>query len=214
VPGHLSTACVSLALCLALASCGDEPEKQTATSVSTTTTASTAPTSSTTTTTPQELSEESRLRLDGIGPVRVGMSIQEASRAIDRDVAVDPDSLFDEDSLCGFAEVKGGPADLLFMVTRATTTGPWIIARVDVVEASRIVTGAGIRIGAGEDEVKKAYGAPLKVEAHQYQEAGHYLVLDVDGAGGLMLLFETDGAKVTQFRSGTEGAVRAPEGCA
>jgi len=43
---------------------------------------------------------------------------------------------------------------------------------------------------------------------------GHYLVLDADGEGGNMLLFETDGAKVLQFRSGDDSAVRAPEGCA
>jgi hypothetical protein len=60
------------------------------------------------------------------------------------------------------------------------------------------------------------YGDELKVEPHAYTgPEGHYLVLDVDGEGtGLMLLFETDGRKVTQFRSGNDEAVRFIEGCA
>ena len=32
--------------------------------------------------------------------------------------------------------------------------------------------------------------------------------------GGKLLIFETDGKKVTSFRAGEEGAVQAIEGCA
>jgi hypothetical protein len=199
---------VGIVFVLCLVAC-DGDDKKSAGSVSTTTASPPATTEATT----KELSEQSRLRLDGIGPVRVGMTLQEASRAVGRDVYVDPDSLIEEDSLCGFAEVRGGPADLLFMVSRESTAGAWKILRVDVIEESRIATGAGIRIRATEDQVKQAYGPQLRVEPHEYLEGGHYLILDVDGEGGFMLLLETDGTEVTQFRSGNDSAVRAPEGC-
>lgn len=201
--------------------CGDAagPGRDTAGSTSTTaaaetTTSTAAPT--TTTTVERELSEASRLRLDGIGPVKIGMTLSEASAAVGREVEVKENSLLaDEESACGFADVEDGPAGLSFMVLRDNPGAEWRIYRVDINETSRIATGGGVRIGATEDEVRQVYGAQLKTEPHEYTgPQGHYLVLDVDGEGGYMLLFETDGAKVLQFRSGNDAAVRAPEGCA
>ncbi len=215
------TAVIASVLISAACGNGDDQGSGAAGSTSTSTPATTgtttpAPTSTTATTGERELSEDSRLRLDGIGPVKIGMTVAEATQAVGREVAVDPDSLFDAESTCGFAGVSGGPEDLLFMVLRDDPKAEWKIYRVDVYQASGIATGGGIRIGATEDEVKQVYGDELKVEPHEYTgPVGHYLVLDVDGEGtGFMLLFETDGTKVTQFRSGNDEAVRAPEGCA
>ena len=201
--------------------CGDDPNAGSDTAGSTATTAAaptttSAPASTTTTTVEQELSEASRLRLDGIGPVKIGMTLEEASAAVGRNVMVKENSLLaDEESTCGFAEVEGGPDGLSFMVLRDNPGGEWRIYRTDVYDTMRIATGGGIRIGATEDEVKQVYGDQLKTEPHEYTgPEGHYLVLDVDGVGGYMLLFETDGTKVLRFRSGNDEAVRAPEGCA
>ena len=214
---------VLVALCLTAAvACGD-PDAETGASGTTTSSTppapeTTAPAPTTTTTTAErELTDRSRLRLDGIGPVTIGMTPEEATRVVGREVAVDERSLLhDAESVCGFAEVSGGPAGLGFMVLRADPGSEWRIYRIDVFEEGRIATGGGIRIGSTEDQVKLVYGEELKVEPHHYTgPEGHYLVLDVDGEGtGFMLLFETDGAKVTQFRSGNDEAVRYVEGCA
>jgi hypothetical protein len=104
------------------------------------------------------------------------------------------------------------------MVERAKTSDPWHIARVDI-DGGTIATVSGIRIGATEDEVKKAYSGDgktgtLQVEPHKYVEGGHYITYDVDGPQGNLLLFETDGKKVTQFRSGQQEQVGYVEGCA
>ncbi len=216
------TAKAVLVLLLAGANaCGDNPPAGNGAAGSTSTTAPaattiSAPASTTATTVERDLSEASRLRLDGIGPVEIGMTLEEASAAVGRNVVVKENSLLaDEESTCGFAEVEGGPAGLSFMVLRDDPAAEWRIYRVDVYETSRIATGGGVRIGATEDEVKKVYGGQLKTEPHEYTgPEGHYLVLDVDGEGGYMLLFETDGTKVLRFRSGNDAAVRAPEGCA
>ena len=209
-----------LAMLFVVGSCdgdgGDEAvPTSTATATMATTTTTTAP--ATSTTLEKELTAASRVRLDGIGPIRVFMTLAEASAAVGRTVGVDPSSLIEEEdeALCGFAGLAGGPDGLSFMVNRDAPADDWLIVRVDITEPSRIATGGGIRIGATEDEVKKVYGERLRVEPHEYTgPVGHYLTLDVDGPGGMMLLFETDGTKVLRYRSGDEGAVRAPEGCA
>ena len=120
---------------------------------------------------------------------------------------------------CAFAVVEGGPKGLSFMVGRDTNNGPWRVLRTDVDEGSAIATISGIRLGATEAQVKAAYQGPgkggsLTVETHPYVPTGHYLLYDVDGKGGRLLIFETDGTKVTEFRAGDEAAVQAIEGCA
>ncbi len=39
------------------------------------------------------------------------------------------------------------------------------------------------------------------------------MVLDVDGPGGMKLVFETDGKRVLTCRSGLQSAVEGIEGC-
>lgn len=121
--------------------CGDPagPGGATAGSTSTTaapeTTTSTAPetttsmaVATTTTTVERELSEASRLRLDGIGPVKIGMTLEEASAAVGREVTVEENSLLqEEESTCGFADVQGGPTGLSFMVLRDNAGAQWRI---------------------------------------------------------------------------------------
>jgi hypothetical protein len=213
---------VVLALGLALVGCGDETKEPAAAS-SSTTTASTAPESTTTTaapatttTTAPGLSEESKLRFDGIGPITVGMSLAQATAAVGKPVEVNPAYVLDN---CAYARVLGGPEGLSFMVLRDKETNPWRIVRVNINDNPRITTVSGVGIGATEAEVKNTYSGPGKtgtvaVKGHEYVDAGHYITYDVDGPEGLLLLFETDGTKVTEFRSGEQGPVGYVEGCA
>lgn len=166
-----------------------------------------APALATTATTDPELTSTSRLRLDGIGPVRVGMTTDEASRAMGKGVrhgAASPNP-----ASCSFAKPEGGP-NVAFMVIDGR------IRRVDVMPPSSITTVSGVRIGDGEAKVHRVYGSGLRVEPHPYRPGGRYLVYESPEPSqrGLSLIFETDGAGVTSFRAGERGAVEAPEGCA
>ena len=211
-----------VALCITLAAaCGGQPSGPLAPDDVTTssappevTTTTGSPPTTTTTTVDRELSEESRLRPDGIGPITVGMTPEEATAALGREVAVDPDEVLNDS--CGFAKATGGPDNLAFMVLREDAQSEWRIHRIDVFEGSRVATTEGIRIGSTEDEVKQAYGDLVKVQPHPYTEPeGHYLVVDADGDGtGFKRIFETDGAMVTTFRSGHDEPVDYIEGCA
>lgn len=150
---------------------------------------------------------ESDLTLTGLGPIRVGMSLSEASESSKRE-------LFITDSFhggsCAYAEADGGPAGLRFMLLDGR------IARVEVHEGS-ITTASGIGIGSSEQEVLSTYAGQIDVEPHPYEgSAGwNYLrYVPQDAADRqFSLIFETDGSRVLSFRSGEAEAVSYIEGC-
>ena len=88
------------------------------------------------------------------------------------------------------------------------------IVRIDV-WAAWVRTTAGIAVGDPEDRIGKAYREPISTTPNFYDvEHGHYV--EVAGQGldtGYALLFETDGKKITGYRSGLPEAVRLVEGC-
>ena len=168
---------VGSALAGLLASCnGDDRSSQPPAVPSTTSTlateaSSTSSSAVTTTTSPDYgLTATSRLRLDGIGAVRVGMTLTEASRAIGKPLRVDPNSGPDPRS-CGFAEPPGGP-DVSFMVIDGR------VERVDVYEGSPVVTVSGLGLGASEAEVMRVYGRNLRIQPHPYSRVGRYLIYE------------------------------------
>jgi hypothetical protein len=72
-------------------------------------------------------------------------------------------------------------------------------------------TAKGAHVGSTEAEIRRLYPA-IEVEAHPYDPGGHYLRLaSRDRRYGM--IFETDGAKVTDFRSGWVEPVGYVEGC-
>ena len=160
----------------------------------------------------------SAVSLRGIGPVLVGMTVSQASKAAA--VALVADGLPDPDSECGFVHPKGGrPKGLSFMVTGASDEEGEAgqtdrIARVDV-DSTVFKTRSGMGVGNTEAEVKAAYPDRIKVEPHKYVDEGHYLVYQPQDAADARfgLVFETDGTKVTSFRAGRQPEVGWVEGC-
>jgi hypothetical protein len=132
----------------------------------------------------------------GIGSIKTGMSIEEAQVILHNDLVV-PANL----SECAFLKTKSGPKGVLFMVEQRH------ISRVDVTAGST-ATSAGARVGDTEDKIKSLYSG-IAVTPHKYTD-GHYLTYS--GNGG-KIVFETDGSKVTRYRSGTTPAVDYVEGC-
>jgi hypothetical protein len=163
----------------------------------------------TTTTRPAErLTSGSRLRVDGIGPLTVGMSLSQASAAAGTTVGL---TSADFGTGCRYAEAAKGPTGLSFMVVGGR------IVRFDVggppdQPPSTIATLSGIRVGSSENDVMAAYPGRIRVTGHPYLETGHYLIY-TPANRALSLVFETDGRRVTSFRSGQAAAVSAIEGC-
>ena len=160
---------------------------------------------------PERLSESSRLRLDGIGPVTVGMTLDEASAAAGMPLRIVPNSDRVGTGGCAYARPEGGPTGLSFMVLNGR------IARIDVGGNSAIRTLSGIGPGSTEAEVQATYPGRISAQPNPYSghRGGRDLLYQPDeGSRHLGLLFQTDGGRVSSFRSGLYGAVMAPEGCA
>ena len=196
----------ALALGLAACSGGDgEPGAASSTAETTLSRPSTTVRATTTTTTrpPERLTSEARLRMDGIGPIRVGMTVDQASAAAGVPIRVGDD----EFGNCRYAWVPAFEGLDIFVIDGR-------IARVGVGDGP-IRTVSGIGIGATEAEVHRVYGSRITVERHIYAPTGHYLVYTAADPSlqQFSLLFETDGRVVTTFRSGLKGAVARPEGC-
>jgi hypothetical protein len=136
----------------------------------------------------------------GIGPIRAGMTIAQANAAIGG----------------GFAAPKGGTSGCTYAALTKAPRGLWVmlqdgrVARVEVRSGS-IATSTGARIGDSEARIKQLYPG-IATTPHKYVASGHYLtVMGSDPAN--RIVFETDGNKVTTFRSGRTPEVENVEGC-
>ena len=146
------------------------------------------------------LTETTPVELRGVGPVRIGMSLAEASAAAGTPIVAKPGL-----RNCAFADPQGGPRGLSFMVIDGR------IARIDV--GGTLATAAGVGVGDTEEQVQAAYGRQLEVTERLYI-SGHYLMLIATGADrGYGAVFSTDGVRVTSYTSGRWPEVGAPEGC-
>ena len=150
-----------------------------------------------------KLTQQSKLAINGIGPVRVGMSVTQAEAAAGIRLTR-PDS-----KECSYVRPQGSNYDLLFMVTNNR------ISRIDVRGNSRITTVQGAGIGDSESKIKSLYPGQISVTPHKYQPNSHYLTFTPNDRSdaNYRIVFETDGNRVTSFRSGKLPEVEWVEGC-
>ena len=142
------------------------------------------------------------LHEDGIGPVKVGMSLSQLSRALHEEFSMPEEK---SDQACFYVH-PAKHADISFMIENGR------LARIDV-EGRGTATAEGIRVGDSESRALQVYGPGLKVEEHQYTgPGGHYLTLrSSNGRYGIRL--ETDKGKIERFYAGRFEAVQYVEGC-
>jgi hypothetical protein len=156
--------------------------------------------------------------LHQVGPLPIGASISEVRRIVgdpnarlvqalrqNQPLPGEPD-----DSPCAYLATEKVPDQIGLMFQRGR------LVRVDVREPG-IRTAGGAQVGDTEARILELYGPQIKVIQHHYPPAGaHYMIFTPTDAADVdyRMLFETDGAKVTQFRVGLEEAVGQVEGCA
>lgn len=140
----------------------------------------------------------------GWGLVRAGMTLAEAARVAGAPTR-DTTNLMSE---CDYVSLQNAPADVLFMVIQGR------IARVDI-GTPAVTTTEGATVGDSEARITDLYADRLVVERHHYDERGHYMVVRAALPADSLyrLVFETDGARVTRYRSGLLPAVKWIEGC-
>ncbi|MEH1927794.1 hypothetical protein [Nostoc sp.] len=151
-----------------------------------------------------KLTNKSKLSINGIGQVRVGMTVSQARKAAGTQLIGDS-----ANNSCYYVKPQNEPKNLLFMVTKGR------ISRVDVRQNTQITTLKGAKIGDTEAQIKSLYPGQIKVTPHKYVQGGHYLTfIPKDRANqNYRVVFETDGKRVTQFRSGKLPEVEFVESC-
>lgn len=152
------------------------------------------------------LTKNSQVHINGIGPIRVGMTIDEASKSAGvRLIQIQSGS---ESQGCSYFKPDLGLDDVQFMVTQGR------ISRVDIFN-EQITTFSGAKIGDSEKRVMSLYPGQIQVQPHEYVQDGHYLIFipkdKLDQS--YRVVFETDGNRVTSFRAGKIPEVTAVEGC-
>ncbi|MDZ8025566.1 MAG: hypothetical protein RMX35_18795 [Nostoc sp. DcaGUA01] len=151
-----------------------------------------------------KLTNQSKLFTNGIGQVRVGMTVSQASKAAGTRLVGDPPNKY-----CYYVKPEWDPKNVGFMVTEGR------ISRVDVWRDGKITTLKGAKIGDTEARIKSLYPGQIKVTPHNYVQGGHYLtfVPKDQSDQNYRVVFETDGKRVTQIRSGKLPEVEYVEGC-
>jgi hypothetical protein len=150
-----------------------------------------------------KLSSQSKLLLKGIGDIPIGLTVAETAKAAGVKLVNESPQ-----EACYYVKPEKTPKDVGFMVVDGR------VARVDVWRGSKITTLRGAKIGDSEARIKSLYPGQIKVTPHQYV-AGHYLTfIPKDKAdSNYRIVFETDGKRVTQMRSGKLPEVSYIEGC-
>lgn len=138
------------------------------------------------------------IRQDGVGPVKIGMSLPQLNTALRERFAMPENK---EDQGCFYVTATKHP-QVSFMIENRR------LVRIDV-DKTGVPTTEGVQVGDSEEHVKQVYGSRLKVEPQHYTDA-HYLTLR-NGDHGIR--FETDEGKISTFYAGTFEAIQYVEGC-
>lgn len=153
------------------------------------------------------------LRMDGIGPIKVGMSLKEAEKAAGVKLA----QVQEEMNECSFVAPKGKLKEIIFMVYKGKIVRADVPSEGFAQNKSKVRTAEGIGIGDSMAKVKEAYKGRIKSQRHPYGQDGkdfYLLVTPKDPKDKThLMIFEIMGGKVVTLRSGFKGDVQAIEGC-
>jgi hypothetical protein len=138
----------------------------------------------------------------GLGPLRVGMTLAEARRALGGALVVPKGT---DTTGCAYLTWRDGPRGTRVMIDGGR------IARVDV-DSANVATTAGARVGDSEERIQQLYPGRVTVTPHKYVD-GHYLTVNAVGDSSAAIVFETEKGKVTRYRAGRRPAVEYVEGC-
>ena len=158
-----------------------------------------------------KLTEQSKLALNGIGPIKVGMTVDEASQSAGIKLIRSGSGGRDEYQ-CSYVAPKGELKDIAFMVTKGR------IARVEIRD-KRITTIRGARIGDTLDRIISLYPGQIQIikaplTSRPEGNSKHLTFVPKDAADkNYRIIFETTFDRVREFRSGKLPEVEFLEGC-
>jgi hypothetical protein len=142
----------------------------------------------------------------GVGPVRFGMTPEEATKAAGVALIGDPEA-FSDDPGCYYVAAEGELGEVFtFMVSDGT------LARISIYEQPAIANADGAHVGDSEQHVLELYKDTKVEDVPAEFGQGHYIsTRNADGQHGYV--FETAGKTVTGWRAGRYPEVEWVEGC-
>ena len=148
------------------------------------------------------LNTESRLQVDGLGPVRIGMDLEGAVATTGLAMS------YNEGPYCVGYATTGPPAGISLI----SVAGSFKVDFINISEPT-ISTVSGIRVGSTLAEVRRAYGDKLRGSV---QDGRGRLVFRSGDASlnHLSLALHLSDGIVTEMSAGLRGPVEADEACA
>ena len=150
--------------------------------------------------------EDAEVRLTGVGPIQIGMTLEEATDALGLPLVPIGSNLGGD---CAYYQPDSVSQALGFMVVDNR------VIRVDVWPGSSLATVSGAKIGSTKQELADFYPDQIEAEPNPYTQ-GEFLTLTPQDPelAIFRLVFETDATgKVVQYRAGQFPAVTWPDGC-
>ena len=149
---------------------------------------------------------DAEVRLTGVGPLRIGMTLEEATDALGVPVIPIGSNISGE---CSYYQPETSAQAIGLMVVDNR------VIRVDVWPGSSLPTVSGVTIGASEAELKELYPDQLEAVPNPYTQGKFLTLVPNDPELSLYrLVFETNGqGDVVQYRTGQFPAVTWPDGC-
>jgi hypothetical protein len=158
------------------------------------------------------------LTSEGLGPLRIGMTLAEITAAAGPDS--EPDAVGGpEPESCDQFRPARAPTGVIVMVQEGRLT------RISLDEGARVATDRGLRVGDPASRVRAAYGSALAEMPHEYIEAPAAYLTHWDGsvrpgAEGYVedptargIRYETDEHKRVTVIHGGDTSIQYVEGC-
>jgi hypothetical protein len=162
------------------------------------------PTTAPPTTIAPPLSASSRLRIDGLGPIDIGMTVEQARAAAGVELSAETTPY------CTILTTPRGPEGVLFIVGTPSS------GRIDliIVKGGSIATLSGIRVGSTESDVMAAY--PGRIRVVNPTLPVHRLIYEANDPAfaDRSVVFVIDSGRVASMYSGLRNQAEADEICA
>ena len=167
------------------------------------TTSTASPSTDSTPTAPSPTAAAWTVTPGGVGRIQAGMTVEEL-----RGVAGDVTLPSGGSAACTYVHPSAVPRGVSVMLAGGR------VARVDV-DSSGVQSDAGISVGDSASKVSRAYAGRVTTMPHKYVTGGQYLEVrsasPADSA--LRIVFESEGGRITRFRSGRVPEVQFVERC-
>jgi len=150
-----------------------------------------------------------QLSEDGLGPIKIGMTVAQAEKAAQQKLALEPLGGLGVPvtEACRFAKFKTGPKDISLMLNNRK------IVRIDV-KNPEIKTTQGAHLGSTTQEIKKLYKGQTTVQPNKYVATQETVtVTPKEKTNSRLIFFGNDKNIIDMISAGRLPEVEYVEGC-